>query len=173
MKNIILGLALLCLPAFLLAQSSIIDEFYNQYKGMKDVTSINLSGQLINFVLANANDGTEKIANKITNLRVLLVENGTIVKDGDYKSFLKSVKKDDFEEFMRLKDGGEAVDFHLREDGSSITDVLITVFGDDGFVLLSLEGSFNYDDLEELNLNIEGGEHIKKISKRKKKMDRA
>lgn len=173
MKNIFFGLALLCLPLFLNAQSKSIENFYNRYKGMDEVLAINISGALINFVFANSDEGDEEAASKITNIRVLLVEKGSVVKNRDYNSLLKSIKKDNFEELMRIKDGGDAVNFHLREKGNRITDVLVTIHGEDNFLMLNLEGSFDYEDLNELDLNLEGGEHLKKIPKKKKKMDRA
>ncbi len=140
---------------------------------MEEVTSINLTGSLINFVFTSADPETGELASKISKVRLLLVEEGGIIDSKDYKQFIKSVKKDNFEELIRLKDGGDAVDFHLREDGDTITDILITVRGEDGFVLLSLEGLFKFSDLNDFNLDIEGAEHLKKLPENKKNLKRA
>ena len=173
MKNIIFSLVVLCLPLSIFSQAKSIEEFYSKFKNNEDVTSINLSGELIKFVFTSADEETGKIANKISQLRVLIVEEGSIVNDKAYKQFLKNVKKDDFEELMRFKDGGDAVDFHLRVDGDIITDVLVTVYGKDGFVLLSLEGLFNFSDLNDFDLNIEGAEHLKRLPEKKENIKRA
>lgn len=173
MKNIFFGLVLLCLPISLLSQAKSIERFYEKYKGLEEVTSINITGELIQFVFTNADPETEELASKISKVRVLVVEEGAIIQNNDYKQLIKSVKKDNFQELMRLKDGGEAVDIHLREDGDVITDVLITVYGEDGLVLLSLEGLFNFSDLNDFNLDIEGAEHLKKLPDDKKKLKRA
>ena len=168
MKNTFFGLVLLCLPMSLLSQASSIENFYQKYKSLEEVTSINLSGQLINFVFTNADPDMEELSSKISKVRLLVVEEGKVVGKDDYKQFIRNVKKDDFEEFMKIKDGGNAVNFHLREDGDIVTDVLITVYGADGFVLLSLEGLFKFSDLNDFNLDIEGAEHLKRIPEKKK-----
>ncbi|MFT5164972.1 MAG: hypothetical protein ACI8P3_000196 [Saprospiraceae bacterium] len=173
MKNIFFCLTLLCLPLSIFSQANSIEKFYQKYKSNTEVTSINLSGQLLNFVFSGIDRETGKQGSKISNLRVLIVEEGAIVKHNDYQQFIKNVKNEDFEELMRVKDGDEAIDFHLREVGDMITDVLITVKGKDGFILLSLEGLFNFEDLNDLNLNIEGGEHLKKLPEKKKDLQRA
>ncbi len=173
MKNIILNLVFLCLPLSIFCQTQSIEHFYSKYKGQEDVTSINLTGDLINFVFANSDDSKAAVANKISNIRVLIVEESTLINTKDYNKFLRSVKKDKFEELMRIKDGGDAVDFHLREKGNQITDVLITVRGDDGFILLSVEGLFDFSDLNDFDLNIEGSEYFKKLPEEKKKIKRA
>jgi uncharacterized protein DUF4252 len=173
MKNIIFGLAILCLPLSIFGQAKSIENFYEKYKGNEEVTSINVSGELLNFVFTSTDSETEQLTSKISKLRVLIVEEKSIVKQSDYKQFIKNVKKEKFEELIRFKEGGDAVDFHLREQGDVITDVLITVHGDDGFILLSIEGLFNFSDLNDFDLNIEGSEHLKKLPENKKDIKRA
>ncbi len=168
MKNTFFCLVILCLPALLFSQAKSIEQFYNNYKDQKDVTSINLTGELINFVFSASDTETGEIASKISKIRVLLVEEKGLVSKSDYSALIKSVKKDKFEEFLKFKDGGDAVDFHLRDDGKVITDVLITVRGEDGFILLSLEGLFKYSDLNNFDLNIEGGQYLKKLPENSK-----
>lgn len=173
MKNIFFSMVILCLPLSIFCQPKSIEQFYNKYKGMEEVTSINLSGQLINMVFTSADPETGELASKISQVRLLIVEEGAVVKGKDYKQFLKNVKKDDFEELIRFKDGGDAIDFHLKEESGTITNVLITVRGDDGFVLLSLEGLFKFSDLNDFNLDIEGAEYLKRLPEKKKEIDRA
>ena len=137
------------------------------------MSSINLCGELLNFVFTSTDSETEQLTSKISKLRVLIVEEKSIVKHSDYKQFIKNIKKEKFEELMCFKDGADAVDFYLREQGDVITDVLITVHGEDGFILLSLEGLFKFSDLNDFELNIEGSEHLKKLPENKKDIKRA
>jgi len=169
MKNLFFSLSFLCLSISISAQLSSVEDFCKQYSGMEEVTSLNFSGPLINFIFSQVETEETELVSKITNVRLLLVEKGEVVSLGAYKKLIKSVKRDDFEEFMRLKDDGQSIDFYLREDGDTITDVLITVYGDDGFVLLSLEGAFKFSDLNDFNLDVQGAEHLKKLPENKKK----
>ena len=165
-------MAFLCLPLAGFGQDSSIDDFYEKYKDNEKVTSINLTGDLINFVFSSSEEYGE-MASKISKLRVLIMEEGTTVNSKDYKQFIKNIKREKFSELIQFKDGGSAIDLHLKEDGDIITNVLITVKGDDGFVLLSLEGLLKFSDLNDLDLNIEGGEYLKQLPDKKKKINRA
>jgi hypothetical protein len=172
MKKLMFSLILLC-PFALFGQTESINQFYSKYSGMEEVTSINLSGELLNFVLGDEEEDKNLKKAKITGLRVLLMGEEIPVDKQDYKQFIKNVKKESFEELICMKDGGEAVDFHLREKDGMITNLLITVRGSDGFVLLSIEGNFDYEDLNELDIDMHGADQLRKLPKKREDIKRA
>ncbi len=172
MKKLLFSLFILC-PILIIAQTKSIDQFYKTYSGLDEVTSINLSGDLLNFVLNDDDDDSDSKNTKITGLRVLLMGEETPVASKDYKRFIKSIKDEAFEELICLKDGGEAVDFHLKENGSVITNLLITVRGKDGFVLLSIEGNFDYEDLNKLDIDMKGADQLRKLPNKRDEIKRA
>ncbi|MEL6922748.1 MAG: hypothetical protein AAFO94_01790 [Bacteroidota bacterium] len=53
----------------------------------------------------------------------------------------------------------------MREDGEFVTDIIMTVQGDDGFFLLSIEGLIRLRDLENMDIEFDGSNHLKKIKK--------
>ena len=67
------------------------------------------------------------------------MDDGNPISSHEYKDFLNVLRKDDFEELMKIKDEGCAVDFLSREEGEHITNVLMLVHEKDGFVLISLK----------------------------------
>ncbi|HMQ49937.1 MAG TPA: DUF4252 domain-containing protein [Saprospiraceae bacterium] len=170
MKTLLLSIILLFLSYVgVFAQSESILQFYDKYKQQENVTNVKMQGWVLKLA-SNFSDDEEgkKLLEKITQLRVLVMEEGNLVSPDEYKSLVKKVGKDKFELLMNLREGKEVIDIFIREDAESITDVLLLVSGDDQFVLLSLEGKFQLSDLNDLDFDVEGAEHLKKIPEPKK-----
>ena len=108
-------------------------------------------------------DGTE-ILQKITKLRIMLAEEKDIVSKADVKKLMRDVRKNDFEDLMMVRDEGTRVNFMIREEGKNITNVLVIIHGDGEFIMLSLEGNLNMEDLKQLEFDVEGGDIFKKLS---------
>lgn len=171
MRNVLILALLILLPALGLAQSRHITQFYNHYKSYEDVTNINLRGFVLklagNFV---DDDDARKIIRKVSHLRLLVVEDTRLVTSSDYTALVKGLKSDRFEELMQIREGGERIDFYLREDGDQITDVILLLRGDDEFLMLSLEGTFRFSDLNDLHIDIDGGEYFSRLPEKKTKV---
>lgn len=174
MKNTILALFLIGLPLIGMSQTPVIKSFYDKYKNMDKVQDVQLQGWLLE--LASTFTDEESAGNllkKITQLRVLIMDEGNLVSQQEYKSLLKEVKKSQFEELIQIKDGDQKIEFLIREKGETITDVLVVINGPDDFVMLSLEGKLKFSDLNDLNIEIEGAEHFQKLPEAKKDLPRA
>lgn len=165
---------MLCLSILCFGQNSAIQSFYGKYKDLENVTDIKLQGWVLKLASTFTDEeDAERILKKITHLRVLIMEDGNLVGAAEYQKLIKSVKKDRFEELMKIKEDGSNIDFLIREEGETITDVLILVSGEDGFVLLSLEGALQFKDLHNLEIDVEGGENFKRIPKNRGDVPRA
>jgi hypothetical protein len=174
MKNIIAFIALTVFPCLLFSQTKAINKFYNKYKKLENVTDIKLQGWVLKLASNFADEEeAEQMLKKITHLRVLVMEDGNLVSKQEYRQLKNDVKKNSFEELFKIKEGLTEIEFMIREDKESITDVLVLVNGDDEFVLLSLEGKLKFSDLNNLNLEIEGADHFKKIPEDKADIPRA
>ncbi len=175
MKNIIVITALLLvLPCLSYSQDPSIVDFYKKYEQLEDVTNITLQGWILKMATQYTDEeDVDKILNKITKLRVLVMENGNLVSSQERRDLVRSVKQNRFEDLMQIRDEGNLIEFLIREDKDTITDVLVLISGDEEFVLLSLEGSLKFSDLNDFNIDIEGGNHFKKIPENKKDVPRA
>lgn len=174
MKHLIILISLFIAPTIVFSQSKAIKQFYNKYRNLESVTDIKLNGWVLKLASTfTEEEDAEKILKKITQLRVLVMEEGNLVSKEEYKSLVKSVKKDDFAELFKVKEEGQNIEFMIREDKDTITDVLILVNGIDQFVLLSLEGKLKFSDLNDLNIEVDGGEHFQKIPEHKEDVPRA
>jgi ribose 5-phosphate isomerase len=92
------------------------------------------------------------------------MEDGNLVKNSDYKSFMKAIKKDNFEELVKVKDKGSDIDILVRDKGDFITDAILVVSDEDQFILLSMEGRLKLSDFKDININIDGADHFKKAA---------
>ena len=166
MKKIILAIAILAIPFLATSQHESIEKFYDKYVKNEKVTDISLNGWILSLASKmTEEDGTE-ILQKITKLRIMVAEDKNIVTKTDIKQLMKDVRKNKFEDLITVRDEGTRVNFMIREEGKNITNVLVIVHGDDEFILLSLEGNLNWEDLNELNFDVEGGDVFKKLPKK-------
>ena len=151
-----------------------IQNFYRKYMTNEKMTNVNLSGWVLQMAAEYADEGKEKeMLQKITKLRVMIMEDGNLVNKTDYSDLIKDIRKDDFEPFMNIKEGSDKIDLYLRDDGETITNVLVLVNGDEEFVLLSLEGNLKFSDLNDINFDVKNGEIFKKIPEERKSIPRA
>ncbi|MGK0387283.1 MAG: hypothetical protein ACI94Y_000007 [Maribacter sp.] len=163
MKNIIIVAFIAILPVLAFGQNKSIENFYNKYKSQENVTDINLQGWVLELAASFSDDESEKVLEKISKLRVLVIEEGNLVNGSEYNQLVKEIKNDSFEELMQFKEGNEKVDILLKEKGDKITNLLLIARGNDGFIMLSLEGDLDWKDLKSLKIDVEGAEHLKKL----------
>lgn len=157
-------------------QSPAVKEFYEKYKSLDKVTDVHLKGWVLKLASEFSDDEAgERLLKKITQLRVLIMEEGNLVSPVEYKQLLKQLKRDQFEELFHFKEKqkSQAVSFYLREKGDAVTDVIVLVSGQENFVLLSLEGALRFSDLNDLRIDVDGAEHFKKLPEKKSSIPQA
>jgi len=169
MKNSIIVIVFCLISAISFGQTKSIEAFYNKYKTYENVTDVTLKGWLLNMAMSSESEGKEDVLEKISKLRVLVMDEGNLVSKTELSGLLKSVRSEKFEDLMTVRDDETKVDFLIREEGKFVTNLLVLVHEPDGFVLISLEGMLDLKDLENINFDIEGGDHFKKIPKGKQK----
>ncbi len=172
MKNTLITF-LVALPILAFGQSNSIEDFYTKYKNNEDITALTLSGGMIKFAASFEEDGNTKILDKIALVRLLMMSDNNLVSKKEYHGFMKDIKKDAFDELIKIKEDGIDIDIFIREKGDTITDVLIMVKEENEFIMVSLEGNFQYSDLKDLDLNFDGGKYLKKIPEKRSSIPRA
>ena len=134
------------------AQNKLIEK----YEDMDDVTSVYISPKMFalfansdnspNFMGDSKEVNLEKLKGKIKSLAILTTDKSDIVKQmrGDVSSMLD---KGEYQEIMRVKDGGDRVYFYIKQNGETINEILMTV-QDSSYTLITVTGSFTMSDLE-------------------------
>lgn len=175
MRKILFIAMLLSIASLGFAQSKAIRSFYEKYQGLEGVEDVKLQGWLIKLAASFADEDpeTKRLLKKITQLRILTMDNGNLVTPQEYNNLVKNIKQDAFEDLFMVKDNGQNIQFLVREKGETITDIILLVTGNDEFVLLSLEGVLKFSDLNDLNIQVEGSDHFKKLPEAKKDIPKA
>jgi hypothetical protein len=152
MKKIFIAIAILAIPFLASSQQESIEKFYNKYVDNEKISDISLNGWILSMASKMSEEEGTEILQKITKLRIMLAEEKDIVSKADVKNL------------MTVRDEGTRVNFMIREEGENITNVLVIIHGDGEFILLSLEGNLNMEDLKQLEFDVEGGDIFKKLS---------
>jgi len=174
MKSRIILLILATAPLFLFGQTKSIKNFYKKYTNYENASDVTLQGWVLKMASNFADDETaERMLQKITKLRVLTMEEGNLVKQTDYQKLMNDIRKDAFEDLMEIRSGTQQINMLIREDGDTITDIVLFVNDVDNFVLLSLEGALEFSDLQNINIDVDGSEHFKKIPEKRSEIPRA
>ncbi|NRA50720.1 MAG: DUF4252 domain-containing protein [Phaeodactylibacter sp.] len=173
MRNPIFLFLLVLIPFLGHSQTRFISEFYDQYKNLDKVSHVDIQGWLLQLKFNEEEaEGAEKLLDKITKLRILTMDDGNLVSPGEYQKLLKNMRKGGFEELFRVREGQEDVGLFIREENKKVTNVLLTIHGQDNFIMLSLEGLLKFSDLNDLHLDIEGMEHFEKLPEKKEDIPR-
>jgi len=186
-KNVVI-LSLLMTPVFMFAQS-----IFEKYEDMEHVTSVVVNQKMFK-MLANidiqTNDpDSDDFINQVKmldNLTVFTTDNMG-VSSSMKKDVEKYIKNSKLEELMRIKDGDQTVNFFVLEgkDENHVKELLMFVNGLGDLtknenisingkqrvietVLLSLTGDIDLREVSRLTnqLNVPGGEQLKKASKK-------
>ena len=165
MKKILIAIAILAIPFLASSQQESIEQFYNKYVDNEKISDISLNGWILSMASKMAEEDGSEILQKITKLRIMLAEEKDIVSKADVKKLMRDVRNNEFEDLMAIRDDGTRVNFLIREEGKNITNVLVIIHGDGDFILLSLEGNLNFEDLKQLDFDVEGGDIFKKLPK--------
>ncbi len=155
MKNLIL-LLLLAAPLALFAQNKNIESFYNKYMNQQNVTNINMEGWVLNLASEYIDeDSGEAFLKDVSKLRIMVMEEGNLVQPEEYNGLISSLRSDNFEELMTVRDGETKVNLYAQQKDGIISNAVMMVNEPDEFVLLSLEGAIKLEDLQNIQLNMD------------------
>lgn len=153
MKRVIFLLAVIALPAMMIAQNSAVDNLFNKYKGQDGVTTVMIGPELFQVMKGLDIDDLEDSDipfDKVSSVKILTIEDEDAFEGVNFYDEIKGdLKTDDFAEVMTVDDGGEVVRMWMKAEKQTVLEFLLIVGGDDN-VLIYITGNFNMNDLEGL-----------------------
>jgi hypothetical protein len=179
MKKIILIIAMAILPMISQAQS-----YFDSLEDQDDITSVIVNANMFNLMSkidVSTDDPEAKeyldLIKDITSLKVFVSKEGA--STAKMQNMLgQYLKKSNLQELMRIKDGDNNVKFYIKEGSNPnrVSELLMFVQGAElklegkkaETVLLTLTGDFDLNKVSKLTkeMNIPGGEHLKKVKKK-------
>ena len=151
-----------------------LNRFVEQYAGIEHANKLTLQGGLLQLIGNDSeNQKAQKTLTKLNKLTALWIDDFNPVSKKEVNQLLRNLRKDRFESLIMVKEGGANVNFMVQENGQNITGVILLVDGIDSFLLINLMGNLQYEDLGNIDLEIEGMDYFKKLPKNRAELKRA
>ena len=109
----------------------------------------------------------DKLLERITTLRLLSMEKSDRSSKTDFLNLKKQVRQDQFEDLMHFRDKDDDIQIMIKEGRERVTDILVLIEVDEEFTLISLEGNLKFSDIQQLQFDIEGTEHLERVPERR------
>ncbi|APG65699.1 hypothetical protein LPB136_10135 [Tenacibaculum todarodis] len=107
------------------AQEKNFKEFYKAHKKEADV-SLNVPGFIASFFIDDQDDeALDALLDKANNYKVLVFDNNSTSVQNDFKKF---VKRNKLKTIVRIKDKGDRISIHFREEKNRIKEIIVNVF---------------------------------------------
>lgn len=162
MKNL-MSMCLIALCTVTGMSQRSIDSIFEKYADNEEVTKVNFSGNFLTNILQQ----DDKFADSsIKNFRLLILENGNSLSSRDQSSVISELKGSNYEELMQVRSHGDKVDFYVRDNEDYVTSLVMLVTSDDKQIILDLDGKINYDVFNDINIDFDGSDHLKKVCKK-------
>ncbi len=184
------------LAVMLMSVNGFSQSVFDKFEGLDEVTSVILNQKMFKMLATMGMDLDDpkakelvEMANNITGFKVFTTGDEKI--SSDMKSAVAShLKSSKLEELMRIKDGNQTVNFYVKEgkDENHVKELLMFISGlkemtkredieingekrEFETVVLSLTGNIDLRQISELTnqMNVPGGEQLKKASAKKNK----
>lgn len=166
MKRLTLILAGLAMSVSMMAQSSIINKYFDKFADNDQFTKVTINQKMFS-LFANFEGDTEEetefmqAISKLEGLKVLVadsIDNSM----GMYKKVAAEMDKAPYEELMSVKDGDENVKFSIIEKDGIVKEMIMVVGGKDEFVLLSLYGEIDLKNVSKIanGMKMEGMKNL-------------
>ncbi len=163
-KTIFIAILTLLCSTLTQAQKDPIRDFYRHYNTSPNATGVRIQGLFIRLAskVTDAEDAS-KLLRKISRLELLQLENGEQPLQEDFDRLIKGVKAESYEDLIMMRGNNEHVNLLIREKDGIINNILILVRETDEFLMLHLECKLRFSDLNDLDIDVDGAEHLKSL----------
>jgi hypothetical protein len=148
------------LPMLSMAQESQLNVVFDKYSGQEGYTSVYITSYMFELFSKLDDESDQDLENMTKGLKAIKILTAgdkldSKARDAFYQEISKVVSQPIYKDFMIVKDGKQEIVFKVRDNGSKITEFVMTV----------------NDPLEPVLLYILGDIDIKQIAKMSKSMD--
>ena len=151
-----------------IAQSASVANFASQFKKHGEATTIRLEGLPLRLAARFAIEHTEvgrKVQSKLHGLYLFSTEEGEKISTESHLNLVKSMRNQGFEELMVIRDGTSNIQFYMQERKGKIENLVMLLRDESDYTIIQLNGELLLDDLQHLDIEMNGGEQFKQIKK--------
>lgn len=153
----------------LYAQSDAIVQYFDKYMNDDRFTVVFVSPKMFDMVskmdLQTGDPEAQAALDIIKDLQGLRILTTEVTPNKFYQEAKATLPTKGYEVLMTVRDGGDNVEFLVKEADGKIHELLLLVGDSDEFVMLSFVGTIDLKKIGELSkvLNVEGAEHLEKL----------
>ncbi len=175
MKKLFVSLAMLMfsLPMLVHAQETAMDKFYEKYAAEKGFTGVSVSPEMFEMLASmEVNDSTgqmeeaHQMMKQLTGLKMLSYEpQPGIERFPLIEKAKKALKISNYTEMMTVQDEDETIKFYVKKTGNKVSELLMTLQGDDQEVVLDIAGNIDMKSVAQLGkmMNMKGMGNLSKM----------
>lgn len=154
MKKIILFTWLSFAGYFLQAQSQ-VSQLLSEIDKTYETSHISLSGNLITI---QSDAESPRSINKF----ILDISEPSLVPTSTHKKINKTALNTGFEELISIRENKSNIHIMILEKEQLVEALLMRIQGEENNIYLYIEGEFSLDDIENLDIELEGMDELKK-----------
>lgn len=171
MKKILLSFILISLVLSTRAQNNPVDEMFNKYSEKTGFTVVSISSKMFSLFATKdkENKDADDVISKLKSIKILSVEDSLLNKNLNFYSELsKKLDLSVYEELMIVKEGPDITKFLIRQNGNTISELLVITGGPGGNSLISIKGNLNLKNISDLSESLDM-QQLKGLDKIEKK----
>ena len=171
MKKGIVIIGIMFLSVAMMAQGTVISNYFDQLEDNEDYTKVSVSQKMFSMFteLEAGSDAEKEFLEAVSKLKGLKVIMADSIPDAAkmYKKAIADVDKAGYEELMSVKDAEENLKFSIIEKNGVIEELIMVAGGNKRFVMLSLYGEIDLNNISKIaqEMRIEGMERLGKMEK--------
>jgi hypothetical protein len=144
------------------AQSLSIWSFYHSISRTDGTSKFIIPGLIFKIsALATDNKDARFLLKRLGKIRIITQEDSQdIVASKCYNRFVTKLRRDNFDDFISVRDKGENTNIMVRQKGNKIKGFVILVKGHKDFTMVSAKCNFSVSDFQKLMT--EHGDELKK-----------
>lgn len=157
-----------CIPFGLMAQSSGIDRYFEDYKEDDRFSLITVSSRMFSlFAEFDMNDPAEKeLVDALSKLKgmKMLIGSEVLEAQGIYEDVVQKPASS-MEELMSVRDANQEFQFFITEANGTISELLMIGYEEENVMILSLVGEIDLRQIAALSqkMNLTGFEHFNHV----------
>ncbi len=148
-------------PQLSLAQSSYVDQVFDQFSADENFTYVNISGHMLQIMSNRHGERGRSVASKMDRIRILTsnqVDNESVSQA--FSNLSSTLMNRDFDELMEIRDGGSHFRFLTTGENDRISQFLLIGNDQSQHILISIEGDLSLDDLSQSSYMVPGLEGL-------------
>jgi len=166
MKKLMFLLATILLPVLSHAQSSVIDNLFEQYAEKEGFTSVFIGSAMFNMFSEVDTEESEflELSKSLESISILSADS-TQANVDLYGVVLAELKKNKFEELMRVYKKGQHIKFYLKKKGGKVQEFIMLMDNPKGDKIIRIVGNIDLKKLVKFSkqMKIDGFDKIEKI----------